>query len=292
MKQTASVIDRFTEYIVKNRGLSPRTAQEYGKDLREIQLWMSQTAKVARWSQIEKETIDAYVADMSASGLAAPTISRRISCLRSFFQFAWLQGWQQQNPAKYVSTPKVAVSVPKTLSVAEIGATLADSSVDVTTRAMVAVLAETGVRISELLSIRRQDVDTVHRRIVVRGKGNKERVVYYGDMTSAVVSSAQAVGNGLLFDLGDREARYRIHRALRKHTAAPRCSPHVVRHTWATEMLQNGASLVTIQTLLGHSSVKTTERYAHVAGQKVATEYLLNAPKYNGRENQKEMVLG
>ena len=292
MERKVSAIERFTQHIVLNRGLSERTANEYRKDLREIQTWLKVQAKVERWSAVDKETIDDYVADMSANGLSAATISRRISCLRSFYKFAWLQGWQKENPAKYVSTPKVAITVPKTLGTEEIAETLRDGSIDLVTRAMVAVLAESGVRISELLDIRLRDIDTTNRRIVVRGKGNKERVVYYGDMTAAVISCTHSIGNGRLFELGDRDARYRIHKALRMHSASPKCSSHIVRHTWATEMLANGASLSTIKTLLGHSSVKTTERYAQVAGRTTSTEYKKYKPTYYGRETEKEMVMG
>ena len=292
MERTVSVIERFAQYITLNRGLSDGTAREYTKDLREVQTWMRREAKVERWSQIEKETIDDYVADMAANGMAPATISRRISCLRSFYQWAWVMGWQTENPAKYVSTPKIGSTVPKTLGTDEIAETLRDGSIDLETRAMIAVLAETGMRISELLGLRLLDIDTTNRRIVVRGKGNKERVVYYGDMTASVVSSARTVGNGRLFDLGDREARYRIHKALRAHTRAQKCSSHVIRHTWATAMLNNGASLPTIQALLGHKSVKTTERYAQVAGRTVATQYKQYSPSYYGRETEKEMVMG
>lgn len=292
MKQQVSVIEKFCSYIVLNRGLSEMTAREYAKDLREIQTWLKTQAKVERWGDVDKAMIDDYVTDMSTNGLKAATISRRISCLRSFFQFAWLQGWQSENPAKYVSTPKVGVTVPKTLKTSEIAATIADNSIDIQTRYMVAVLAETGVRISELLSIRLTDIDTAHQRIVIRGKGNKERCVYYGEMTAAAIASSVAVGRGRLFDLYDRDARWRIHDALRRHTQAPKCSSHIVRHTWATEMLNNGARIETIRTLMGHSSVKITERYAQVAGRTTATEYKQYKPTYYGRETEKKMVLG
>lgn len=259
--------------MTKNRGLSELTGKEYRKDLRNIQTWMVTQAKVERWSAITKEQIDDYVNDQVSEGLKPATIKRRISCLRSFFQWAWVQGLQQENPARYVSTPKLEQLVPKTIPTESIQATITDGTIPLQTRAMVAVLAETGVRISELLDMRLTDVDKEHRRIVVRGKGSKERSVYYGDMTAAVVSKAQTVGAGRLFPLCDREARYRIHSALRRHTSAPKASSHIIRHTWATEMLNAGASLSTIQALLGHSSVKTTERYAKVAGATVATEY-------------------
>lgn len=271
--------------MTKNRGLSELTGNEYLKDLRNIQTWMVRQAKIERWSAVTKEQIDDYVNDLTNEGLKPATIKRRISCLRSFYQWAWVQGLQKENPAKYVSTPKLGQLVPKTLPTEVIQATITDGTIPLQTRAMVAVLAETGVRIGELLDMRLTDVDKEHRRIVVRGKGSKERLVYYGDMTASVVSNAQTVGSGRLFPLCDREARYRIHSALRRHTAAPKASSHIIRHTWATEMLNAGASLSTIQSLLGHSSVKTTERYAKVAGVTVAAEYNKYMHNYGRRES-------
>lgn len=285
MKQQVSVIEKFCSYIVLNRGLSERTAREYAKDLREIQSWLKTQAKVERWSDVDKAMIDDYVSDLVSDGLKPATIKRRISCLRSFYQWAWVQGLQKENPVKYVSTPKLGQLVPKTLPTEVIQATIADATIPQQTRAMVAVLAETGVRISELLDMRLTDVDIEHRRIVVRGKGDKERSVYYGVMTAGVVANAQTVGAGRLFPICDRDARYRIHSALRKHTAAPKASSHIIRHTWATNMLNAGASLSTIQALLGHSSVKTTERYAKVAGGTVAAEYNKYMHNYGRRES-------
>lgn len=280
-----SVIESFVEYMTKNRGLSELTGKEYRKDLRDIQTWMVTHAKVERWSTVTKDLIDDYVSDLVSEGLKPATIKRRISCLRSFYQWAWVQGLQKENPAKYVSTPKLSHLVPKTLPTEVIQATISDATIPQQTRAMVAVLAETGVRISELLDMRLTDVDVEHRRIVVRGKGDKERSVYYGVMTAGVVANAKAVGAGRLFPLCDRDARYRIHSALRRHTTSPKASSHIIRHTWATEMLNAGASLSTIQALLGHSSVKTTERYAKVAGVTVATEYNKYMHNYGRRES-------
>lgn len=292
MNMEKSIIEQFAEYIVKNRGLSEKTASEYRKDLREIQWWMRENEDVVRWSQIDKTMIDNMVAYWYENNLKPATISRRIACLRSFYQYAWVRGLQKENPAKYVSTPKVAFTLPKTLSHEEIGTTIVDGSIDLTTRKMIAVLAETGLRISELLSIRMNDIDKVNNRILVHGKGNKERSVFYGEMTKAVIENTRAISNGKLFQLSDRNARWRIHNALRQHTNKQKCSSHIIRHSYATEMLNAGAQITTIQNLLGHKSVTTTERYAQVAGQKVATEYKQYRPNYYGRQNQKEIQVG
>lgn len=283
--ETKSPIEQFAAYIIKNRGLSERTATEYRKDLRVIQTWIRQQAKVERWSQLDKETIDEMVADWSTEGRKPATVRRRISTLRTFFQWAWLKGLQKDNPSKYVSTPKLGQHTPKTLESSEINETLTDTSTDATTKAMITVMSETGIRIGELLSLRLCDIDKEHRQLTVRGKGNKERRVYYGDGTESMLQYVTAVGTAQLFNLSDREARFRIHEALRRHTQKEHCSSHTLRHTWATSMLNAGADLKTISVLMGHASVKTTERYAQVAGATTAAQYNKYHTNYGERKS-------
>lgn len=282
--ETKSPIEQFAAYIIKNRGLSERTATEYRKDLREMQTWLRHHAKVERWSQVDKETIDEMVADWAT--LQPATVRRRISCLRSFYQWAWVKGLQKENPAKFVSTPKLGQQTPKTLESTEINESLTDTSTDATTKAMITVMAETGIRIGELLALRLCDIDKEHRQLTVRGKGNKERRVYYGDGTAAMLQYITAVGTAQLFNLSDREARFRIHDALRRHTQKEHCSSHTLRHTWATSMLNAGADLKIISLLMGHASVKTTERYAQVAGATSATHYKLYHTDYGTRKEE------
>lgn len=275
-----SIITEYQKYLVLNRGLAQSTAMEYGKDLREIQKWMVKQAKIERWSDVTKENIDDYVADMSQQGQKPATISRRVSTLRGFYQFAWVKGLTKENPAKYVSTPKVGETMPKTLNPAEIKAAISDTRIDATTRVMITILAETGIRISELRAIRWWDVNQQERTITIHGKGNKERRVYYGNGTAEIFQHVNVSGSTQLFTMDDRDARYRIYLALRQHTNAEKCSCHVIRHTYATELLNAGADINDIKELMGHASVTTTERYAKVAGAKVAATYKQYATNY------------
>ncbi|MER2032577.1 tyrosine-type recombinase/integrase [Exiguobacterium indicum] len=277
-----SIIEEFVKYLGINRGLSEGTVREYRKDLRETQTWMVTNAKVERWSQVTKENIEDYVADMSLTGLKPATIRRRVSCLRTFYQYAWQKGLQKENPAKYVSTPKVGESVPRTLAQTEIQAAISDTSIDAMTRTMLTVMSETGIRISELRNIKAWDINQDEHTIRVHGKGNKERTVYYGAGTAETFRHLHVPGDTVIFPLSDIEARSRIFWALRKHTGAERCSSHTLRHTWATSMLNAGADLKTIATIMGHASVTTTEKYAKVAGVKVAADYKLYSPTYHG----------
>lgn len=275
-----SIIIEFTTYLVTNRGLSEGTAREYRKDLRETQTWMVANANTERWSEVTRENIEDYVAAMTVAGLKPATIRRRVSCLRTFYQYAWQKGLQTENPAKYVSTPKKPERQPTTIPTSAITAALTDATLDATTRMMVAIAAETGIRVSELRNIKTTDINKEQHSITIIGKGNKQRTVYYGNATAAAIADINTTIERRLFTESDRNTRRRMTYAIGMHTTQQKTSPHTLRHTFATTMLNNGAPLPVIQTLLGHKSVETTERYAHVAGRQVATMYEQTKPMY------------
>lgn len=278
------MIAEFQTWLQLNKGYSQQTVKEYGKDLHYFVEWLTSNTDRRRWSEVTKETVDNWVMWMAAAQLAPATIKKRVSALRGLYQYAWQMGMTKENPAKYVATPKREKKLPCTLEAAEIGAAITDGSTDLQTRAMIAIIAETGIRISELRNIQRNDIDTADHSIRIHGKGSKERKVYYGSMTAAYISSSLCVGHGKLFEIEDRAARYNIWVALRKHTKAEKCSSHIIRHTWATEMLNNGAQLKSISQLLGHSSVKTTEIYARLKDSSVKSDYEQHSMKLGLRK--------
>jgi integrase/recombinase XerC len=267
------MIKVFQTWLKLNIGYSQQTVLEYGKDLRHFVTWLTTTTDKRRFSLVTRQDVENWVSCMSAAQLAPATIKKRVSALRGLYQYAWQQGLTKENPAKWVATPKRTKTLPHTLTASEISMAIADGSIPLSTRIMIAILAETGLRISELLNLRRCDFDASTHSILIQGKGRKERRVFYGNLTSAYLSSTFAVGHGKLFEIDDRTARYDIWNALRKHSTAAKCSSHIIRHTWATEMLNSGASLMTISKLLGHSSVKTTEIYAQLTDNTIKKDY-------------------
>ena len=260
------MIQEFIKYLSLNKGYSSNTCREYRKDMQELVKFLNLRTDIKRWSEVTKEHLDGWVAIMSMQGLQAPTIKRRISCVRSFYQYAWVKGLTTENPAKYVSTPKKEHKLPKLADIEKITRYLRASTTDIETKGMVAILAETGIRISELLNIRTNDIDMENRTIKIYGKGAKERRVFFGDLTYRYLQQQHTIGNAPLFNINERLARYKIYMAVGS-------TPHHIRHTWATEMLNNGADLKSIGTLMGHQSVKTTEIYAEVATAKLAAQY-------------------
>lgn len=279
------MIQEFINYLEKNKGYSPQTCGEYRKDLIQFVKWLK-SHHVEKWSNVEKATVDLYVSDMADEGLKPATIKRRISTIRSFFQYAWVMGYQTENPVKYVSTPKLGEALPKTIDQDDLRMTILDGTININVRGLIAFIAETGCRISEALSVTKADFNQETRSIRIWGKGKKERVVYYGDITAAYVKYAKVIGNCPIWPWTQRQARFLVWQALRKHSNAQQLSPHAIRHSFATGLLNNGAPITTVQALLGHKSVETTQRYAKVAEATAANDYLKYQTNY-GRKARK-----
>lgn len=265
------MITTFSNYLRYNRGLAEGTIKTYEENLRAFAAWAKVNVNSPRWSTITKQDIDRYVAALNQEGKEPATIKHHVSALRTLYKTMRELGRDIKNPAQYVRTPKLATRVPKTLEVADIRKTIYDKEIPENTRGIIAMLAEAGLRITEARTVTEEDIDREERSIIVRGKGNKERKVYYGELTAAYLEKHKEPGRK--FQGEDREVRYAIHDAIRKHTTAEKCSAHIVRHTWATEMLNRGADIKTISFLMGHQSVKTTERYATVANRTAAAQY-------------------
>lgn len=272
------MIQEYINYLQHNKGYSVQTCTEYRKDLEKFVKWLRGSTQIERWGMVTKDVIDTWVWDMSVNDMSPCTIKRRVSALRGLYQYAWVKGLCQDNPAKYVSTPKKGHRLPKTADVDKLWQAIRNTATEAETKLALAIMAETGVRLGELLEMRVNDVNLGERSIVVRGKGNKERKVYYGDMTAELIGCCVVIGGGLLISSSARELRYKVH-------AATGSSPHNIRHTWATVMLNNGCPLESISKLMGHASVKTTEIYAEVATATLAADYNKYKPNYGkGKE--------
>ena len=272
------MIREFQDYCRHNLGLAESTVSEYGKDLHYFVTWLQQTAGVQRWGMVTRSTVELWVRMQHEQGTQAATIKRRVSSVRRLYQWAWLQGLCKDNPAKYVSTPKMAKRLPAVIPVEDITATVQDASVNLATRFLISVMTEAGLRISEAISLQASQFDTQRRAIKVTGKGNKERVVFYGDMTAQLLGKMMMAGK-MTIDGCERNNRHDIWQALHQHTDAKKCNPHTLRHTFATTMVENGASLESVSMLLGHESVLTTERYTHMGTKAMVTNYQDCAPK-------------
>ncbi len=262
--------------------LAPRTVEAYCRDLAHLSAWLGRSPATASADDLAR-----YVAQLRADGLAATTIARRIAAIRSFFRHQMLLGARDDNPAAQVELPKRHRTLPRTLSPGEVERLL-DAAAGTTPRAMrdralAELLYGGGLRVSEAVSLDRNAIDLENRFVRCIGKGNKERVVPVG--REAVNALRRYLAHGrehldrhhrpelFLNARGGPLTRAGVFLILRrladKAGLEPgRVHPHLLRHSFATHLLEGGADLRAVQEMLGHADLATTELYTHVSDRR------------------------
>jgi integrase/recombinase XerD len=298
--RSRALIDLFLDMIASERGASGNTLDAYRRDLEDYARFLS--ARRSGADSATTEDIRAYLADQNRRGFAATSVARRLSAIRQLHRFLYGEGKRGDDPAAVLEGPRRGRPLPKVLSVdevsrliaaAHVGAAAPKASTAELLRAarltcLLEVLYATGLRVSELVALpagaARADAET----LTVRGKGNKERLVPLGDaarramraylaLRAAAQGKKSAAGARWLFpSFGEsgHMTRQHVGRELKALAAAagidPRkMSPHVLRHAFASHLLQNGADLRVVQQLLGHADVSTTQIYTHVLDERL-----------------------
>jgi integrase/recombinase XerC len=239
-----------------------------------------------------------YLAYLRAEGISKTSMGRHLSALRTFFAVLKREGRMVANPAKAVGTPRRDKTLPETLSVSEAAAVVEakgrEGALGARDRALLELLYATGLRVSELVGLRVEDVDLSARQVRTVGKGRKERVVPFGQPAAAALRTwlkerrdlgPSAAAAEFLFlnaragRLTDRSVRRVLDRAMTAAAVPRHASPHALRHSFATHLLAAGADLRSIQELLGHSSLSTTQRYTHLDVERLLEVYRKSHPK-------------
>ena len=273
-------VDGFLALLAARR--AERTVDAYRRDLRSFGVWLGGPVTRATTDDLER-----YLAELRAAGLSAATIARRVAALRSFFRHQLLLGARSDNPAAELDLPKRRRKLPRTLSPGE-AERLIEAAHGTTPRALrdhalVELLYGAGLRVGEAVSLTKADVDLAGRLVRCIGKGNKERVVPIG--RAAVESTRRYLSRGRPF----LDARHRpelflnarggaltragafliLRRLAAKAGLEPeRVHPHLLRHSFATHLLEGGADLRSVQEMLGHADLSTTELYTHVSDRR------------------------
>jgi integrase/recombinase XerD len=262
--------------------LAPRTVEAYRRDLAHLAVWLGRSPAAAT-----TDDLAAYVAQLRADGLAPTTIARRLAAVRSFFRHQVLLGARTDNPAANVVLPKRRRTLPRTLSPAEVER-LIDAAAGTTPRALrdqalAELLYGAGLRVSEAVSLDRQSVDLENRLVRCIGKGNKERIVPVGREATNALRRYLARGRPhldrrhrpelFLNAHGGSLTRAGVFLVLRRLAAKAglepeRIHPHLLRHSFATHLLEGGADLRAVQEMLGHADLATTELYTHVSDRR------------------------
>jgi integrase/recombinase XerD len=278
-------IEAFLEMLAAERGARPNTLAAYGADLADFASFAA--AHGAGVATAHAALLARYLEDLAARGLSARTATRRLSCLRQFHRFLLAEGRRSDDPTSHLDSPRLPESLPKFLSESEVETLLAAAAArpglsGLLATAALEILYASGLRVSELLSLPRAAFREDSPVLLIRGKGAKERMVPLSAAARAATAAllaAQPAGAGRFLFAG-RDPRRPMTRqgfaALLKHVALAagidpaRVSPHVLRHSFASHMLAHGADLRSLQTLLGHADIATTEIYTHVLAERLS----------------------
>jgi len=285
------------------RNSSPHTVLNYGKDLQQFATYLSPPGeRVPSIGKITHQVIREYMGHLHSQGLQKSSIARKLAALRTFFQFLVREGLLELNPAKLVSTPRREKKLPQHLSIEEaikfIESPDSETDLGKRDRAMLELMYATGVRVAELTTLDLRDVDFQNKLIRVTGKRRKQRIVPFGDpageairnyldgrdkfLSNAPISKREEDALFLNYQ-GTRITTRSVGRMVEKYiricAGMHNISPHALRHSFATHLLDSGADLRDIQELLGHARLSTTQIYTHVSMEKLIEVYDKAHPK-------------
>ncbi len=285
------MIEEFLDYLQQERRRSPLTVKSYREDLVSFETFFKTLDQNLTWETVDGDVIRQWMESLMDEGKKASTVNQCLSALRSCYRFALSRAMVTRDPARRVTGPKKQKPLPQFLKENEMDRLLdetewEDTLEDTRARTIIMMFYETGVRLAELVGLDDGDVDFANRQLKVTGKGSKQRIVPFGDELKQMLDRWIKVRNyeverksTALFvsDKGDRIARGKVGQVVRSHLARvctlKKLSPHVLRHTFATSLLNHGAGIESVRRLLGHESVSTTEIYTHTTFEQLKRVY-------------------
>lgn len=307
MSTQLSQIDSFLEHLEKERNDSPNTLIAYRRDLEAFADFLGSYYATTAWSWegLDRLAIRGFMGHLTKRGLSKRSIARALSAVRSFYRWMHRNEVVAANPARGVATPKLEKHLPAYLDRAQITLLFQMAEVkawegrfpDVRNLAILELFYSTGMRLSELAGINRQDLDLISQQVKVRGKGRKERIIPVGDHAALALRNYEAKRDDLARSLGgriDRTAFFLARTGKRIGVRAVQAAVgafldqidedagltvHSLRHTFATHLLDAGADLRAVQELLGHSSVSTTQIYTHTSIERLKEVYAKAHPR-------------
>ena len=301
-------LNKFITYLIAEKNASPYTVKNYRHEIGEFLDFLKEQG-IDSWDVVDRYVLRRYLAWLQAQGYVKASITRRISELRSFCRYLVREGILDRNPIRTISSPKVPKRLPNYLDLYEVEALLAaPDAMDPQGQrdlAILEVLYASGLRVSELVSLNLRNVDLQHGELRVWGKGAKERVALLGEPACRALRRYIREGrpelikgnretNALFLNrLGSRLSTRSVNNILDRYAKLAglerRVTPHVMRHTFATHLLDGGADLRTVQELLGHADLSTTQIYTHVSQARAKEVYRKAHPRARDKEGIEEV---
>lgn len=280
--------EQFIENLRSVRRLSPKTQESYSRDLSHLMAW-AKTQSILSWSDLSAPYIRIYVGHLKTQGLSGRSIQRALSALRSFYAYLISTGATQDNPALDIPAPKSPKKLPKSLNIDEVTHMLSGDYGDwhnIRDKAMFELFYSSGLRLSELVSINLDDLDASQAMLRVTGKGSKQRDIPVGAQALDAIKEWEAfrqdvplLDDSALFvsqngrRISARNVQARLKRWASIKGLSGQVSPHTLRHTFASHMLESSQELRAVQELLGHSDISTTQVYTHLDFQHLSQVY-------------------
>jgi integrase/recombinase XerD len=291
-------VQDFLQYIIVERALSKNTIDSYKRDLTQYIRFLENVESIETIHQVDRNNIMGYLLFLKENGKASTTLARNIASIRAFHQFLFREKIISQDPTLHIETPKTERKLPKVLSTDEVEALLdtpsSNEPLSKRDKAMLELLYATGIRVSELVQLDLSDIHLSMGFIRCMGKGNKERIIPLGKMAQAAIESYLNAGRSVLLKRKKTEALFLNHHGNRlsrqgfwkilkqlalKAKIDKELTPHTLRHSFATHLLENGADLRAVQEMLGHADISTTQIYTHVTKTRLKDVYSAFHPR-------------
>ena len=280
-------LDNFLNYLLVEKGLSKNTIESYSRDLQKFITYLEKNncSNVSRVTNLE---IMSFLVEIKSQGLSSKSTGRNLSAIRMFFKFLVQEGFLDSDPSVNIESPKIRPSLPSVLSIAEVDSLLSQPDVKTTRgvrdRTMLELLYATGVRVSELVNLKLTNINLEVGYIIAFGKGSKERIIPLGDtakdylkeyLATSRPKHAKGMMSSFLFlnPSGKNFSREGFWKLLKRYALKAginkKLSPHTLRHSFATHLLERGADLRSVQIMLGHVDIATTQIYTHITQERL-----------------------
>lgn len=289
--------EEFLNYLRFEKNRSELTVRSYAEDLNDFEAYFQKKDSQLSWESVDSDVVRGWLESMMDRGNNAASINRRLSALRSFYRFSLARGFVEKSPVSGISGPKKNKPLPQFMKESELDRLLdisawENSYDNVLARTIIMTFYETGMRLAELVALDDVSVDFVNRQFKVQGKRNKQRLIPFGEGLDKALHEYLA-GREEIKDAEDgafflakggsrvnrNQVRYTVKKYLSKVSTLKKRTPHVLRHTFATAMLNHGAGLESVQQLLGHESLTTTEVYVHTTFEQLKRVYTKAHPR-------------